>query len=499
MVRPPASRRWLALAAALSVLALVAIRYDLAPWLRGPAPYPPEWQWRYRPHALAKALPLLPIGAGLVALLAASGSAVAARRPRRAAAAVLAAGTLLGLAFPLALLSTEDGGAVAFLVSRTSSPAYLSYHAVARSPVAADTGAFLRQYPDLLPGLPEHAATHPPGPVLLFKALIAGLERAHRIETILRVRVDRACALDGSRCSAAVAAQSPVERSAALAGALVAHGLAVLALWPLAWLAFAQNRDPLAAARVAVLWPFVPGAALFIPELDPMLALPVVGALAATRLGLCGARRWTRLLGAVVAGACVAAAMLLSYGALLLLPLGLVMIVASLPRYALTRTRLLTALAGGALALTAVMALPMWHGYDPLRSALVAIQIHRSALTAHRSYPLWLLFGPLDFALFLGVPLTVGLGAHALRAARARSTTPPDRFTLAFVGALAVLILSGFVRGEVGRILVPWMPLALLGGLLRLDDEPGPDAFTASVTAALLVCFDIVMRLSWRI
>jgi hypothetical protein len=43
------------------------------------------------------------------------------------------------------------------------------------------------------------------------------------------------------------------------------------------------------------------------------------------------------------------------------------------------------------------------------------------------------------------------------------------------------------------------MPLALLGGVLRLDDEPGPDARQAAPTAVLLVAFDIVIRLNWRI
>src|SRR3989304_9038174 len=32
-----------------TLLVLAAIRFDALPLLRGPAPYPPEWQWEYRP------------------------------------------------------------------------------------------------------------------------------------------------------------------------------------------------------------------------------------------------------------------------------------------------------------------------------------------------------------------------------------------------------------------------------------------------------------------
>jgi hypothetical protein len=497
VVAPRAGRHGLALAALASLVVIVVLRYDLVPSLRGPAPYPPEWQWRYRAHAIARALPVVPVGLGLVALLAASGSAVARRRPQRTAAALLGAGTLLGLIFPLALLTTEDGGAVAFLVSRTSSPAYLSYHTVARSPAAADIGDLLRQYPERLPQLPEHAATHPPGPVLFYKALLAGLPRVPAVEAALERRVMRSCGASGQRCSAAVAQETPQERAAALAGALSAHVLAVLTLLPIAWLAFQLTRDPLAAARTAVLWPLVPGVALFIPSLDPMLSLPVVGALASARLALSGTRRWTRTAGAVLTGGCAALAVFLSYGALLLLPLGLLTVLASLPRYVVTRGRLVPAIVGSATAAVLVTAIPMhWGGYDPVRSAQTALGIHALQFTAHRSYALWLLFGPLDFALFLGLPIAIGIALHVARGAR---TSPPFRFACAFAVAFVVLIASGLVRGEVGRILVPWMGLGLVAGVLRLDDDPAPDAFAAATVGAILVAFDVVMRLSWRL
>src|SRR5262245_57573694 len=93
--------------AALSLLCALSIRLDLVPKLRGPAPYPPEWQWRYRPRSLAGALPALPFAAGLAGVLAWSGSAAARRRPRRAATVVIAVAAVAGAGFSLALLAGE--------------------------------------------------------------------------------------------------------------------------------------------------------------------------------------------------------------------------------------------------------------------------------------------------------------------------------------------------------------------------------------------------------
>jgi hypothetical protein len=46
---------------------------------------------------------------------------------------------------------------------------------------------------------------------------------------------------------------------------------------------------------------------------------------------------------------------------------------------------------------------------------------------------------------------------------------PLARFALAAVGGVALLVLSGTTRGEVGRIWIPLMPLLLLAAAADLD------------------------------
>jgi hypothetical protein len=495
-------RAW---AAALGVLAIVLVRFDVLPLLRGPAPYPPEWQWHYRPRALVRALPALPLGLGLAALVVWSGTASARRRPRRAAVVLIGGALVLGASYPLALLDSEDGGWVAHLVRRTASPGYLSYLGVAASPEAADLRTFLRDYPQRLATLPIHAATHPPGAVLVFRALIEGVERSPAFERRLEGWIASGCGHEADGCGPYVAALTPAARGAALLGALAFHLAAVLALLPIAWMAFQLTREPLGSARAAALWPLVPGTALFIPALDPALALPVMTALAGLRLAVTGERTWSRVAGAVGAAAAGAAAVYLSYGSALLLGLGAAVVVASLPPFVLAQRcrRVMGAVAVVAVAGALLFLAPMVGGHDPLLSARTALAIHGQTYTAQRSYPLWLVFGPVDVAMFLGAPIVVGFAVQVLRAARARRTNvienPPMRFALATVLAFTALFASGLVRGEVGRLLVPLLPLGLLAGTLRLDDEPGPDAHTAALLAVLLAILDLVMRLNWRI
>ena len=130
-------------------------------------------------------------------------------------------------------------------------------------------------------------------------------------------------------------------------------------------------------------------------------------------------------------------------------------------------------------------------GHDPWHAMRVALQIHERIAVAPRSYATWLLWNPYDFAL-LASPAVVGLAALALfRAAwtggeigspagpasgtRRVPILPAPRdgrpaalrqagwwAAWTWWGLLTLMLLSGGVRGEAGRIWLPWMPFACL-------------------------------------
>src|SRR5262249_6055133 len=160
-----------------TALGVAAIVFDPVPAIRGPAPYPPEWHWLRRDAPAAGPLaPALATVALLLLLLRASDSEWARRHARAAAALVVAAAVVLAFVFQLALLELEPAGAFASIVGQTVYRTATSYYTVAVSDDARDPLDLLRRYDELLPAFlksAKHASTHPPGPVLLFRGLLA--------------------------------------------------------------------------------------------------------------------------------------------------------------------------------------------------------------------------------------------------------------------------------------------------------------------------------------
>jgi hypothetical protein len=488
--------------AVVCLLAAAAVRWDLLPWLRGPAPYPPEWQWGYRPHGPARPLFAAALAAaGLLGLLQASGSPWARARPRRAAGALLFAATLGGTLLQLALLEREPQGALRALMARAVSPSISSYHTVAVADEARAPIDFLRAHAKLLPQLaPEskHAATHPPGPVLWYRGALALCEGSRWLSDLL-------LGAAGAPRSPSQTEQGRAIRAAALLGALGLTFCGMLTLWPLALLAEALGLGPLPAARVGLLWPLLPASALFTPALDAALALPIVCCCWLVARGSSGTSWWRALASGLLAGACGAVAFFGSYGAAIFLALGAAAVVAATggDRARFARGTAVAAFAASATAALA-LGLPALLGHEPLLALRTALGLHRALFTAPRSYPLWLVFNPLDFAMFLGLPLALsGLWAlrGTLRGVCARAPLAPlDRLRLALAGGLAMLLLLGATRGEVGRLWTPLMPFVLLAALP--EDAPGPGA--ASVRrilglGALLVLLTFTIGSYWVI
>jgi len=459
------------LLAAATLLVLVAARRDTWPGLRGPAPYPPEWQWGYEPKP-APPLRIAPvIGlAGVLLGLAAMAPRGAAGRGMRTV--FLAGCAVAGGGLQLALLGLEPAGTMTELEQRTTSGSFTSYFKVAAG--VEDTADFLSRHDELLPRFRHgalHAATHPPGPILYYTAL-------------LRL---------AARAPGAAAALGGPARAAAISGAALLGLIGALTCFPVSALARGQGAPPTTAVRAGVLWTLVPGLCLMVPELDQAMALPVAAAAALAGSALTPEGERPGLVArAAGVGLLTGAAVFFSYGAPLLIALGVAAAgAASLGTTAGRRRAALFGAVAFAVALVGFL-FPVLFGHDPLASARAALAIHREQFTAHRSYPLWLVFDLVDLTLFLGVPvLLFGLS---------RPRTP---FRIAAAGGVILLVASGLIRGEMGRILLPLMPVLLVACVVSppgLDAPEGePSAFTALVLGILLIATDVVLRLSWEL
>lgn len=508
----PAPTRALALAAAVTCLLLAAIWFDLSPLLRGPAPFPPEWQWKARSGPPAAGLEWAALcAAGLIGLIAATGLPVAHRHPRRSRAIVLCGAVFLGIALQYALLeSANDASAADLLVSRTISPGFTSYYSVAVAPVARDVSTFLDRHADLLPKLPLHAATHPPGAVLFYRAVLALCDRAPVLTRGIVAQAERL----GVNVGRFPAPPNPTWIATALLAPLTIMLLTSVACWPIAALARGLGLSAAAATRVGVLWVLVPGVLLMVPEMDQLLSLPVACATVLFLMALSPRRVGRRSLAtAAIAGAVAGVASLISYGAAVFVLFGWCLVAAFAFDRRLGLARLWQAPAVAAGCALSVHLLPMLWGYDPLQAFSAAMRLHREQFTRPRSYATWLVFNLWDFAVFVGFPLACLTAVGAVAAARRLFTggggavdTPMLRFNVATVAAILALDLTGTVRGEVGRIWIPLMPFVLVSSFVRPSSdggsppgERGPSVRETLVVGVMLMVCSVVLRIRWDV
>jgi hypothetical protein len=494
----PAFERRLAGALALATVALLAlVAFDLVPWLRGEGSG--VWIWAHAPRRPSAALlPALGAAALLVALAASPLARLAApSRARRAT--LLAAITLAGSGLAAALLAPEPGGIARTLIIRTIDPNFTSYHTVALAEMPEGAAAFLATHHEQLATLPLHAATHPPGPSLYYRALLAAFEARPRASDALV----RALDLDDRAALARLRpAQTPASIAAALTGALGLLVAGAAAAWPVSRLVTRLAGDPEAGLRAAAIWPLVPAMALMSPEFDQALALPVAAAAAALVAAAQARRPATAVAAGLAAGLAAAAALFLSYGALAFLS-GAALAAAVLPAPGSRRPAAVgfgvAALAAGALFFATGLL-----GHRPLAAALDAVALHGNRHTWGRGWAVSTGLNLADTLLFFGPPL---LGLLAVRAGtghpggRAGFFTLPAaaRWSALLVAAFALFLLSGTVRGEAGRIFLPWMPLLLAAAVTTADGRRSLSPRLAGALALLFAVWTISLRLLLRV
>jgi hypothetical protein len=140
---------------------------------------------------------------------------------------------------------------------------------------------------------------------------------------------------------------------------------------------------------------------------------------------------------------------------------------------------------------------PALLGHRPWASLATALAIHRDDFTAPRDYALWLIFNPLDLALFVGLPVAFAWAHGLLVSVRGGITEPHDRMRVVTALGLLALVLAGITRGEVGRIWIPLMPALLVAALVRGTGRPRVLESALAGTCLLVLC--LAMRAYWQV
>lgn len=423
-------------------LALAAAAVAQVSWVNGPE----EWEWTWRPVGLAW-------GPALLAALAA-GLLAALPFLRGAGRFFLPGAIFLGAVLTFALTAAQPGGLERVLGSLASRN---SFGYVWDAALATETAALLADHPAASAGLNQHSRTHPPGPLLLVRALdrLLGEERQAvegRWLTAARTAIDREISRARDR-------RRPYPERPPLPGTVVVLAALLplagaLAAWPLASLARSWGLPPAAVSFATALWLLLPARTLFTPSLDQALPLLLAGA-AALAAGK-GLHR------AAFSGLLLFAACFLTWGCLAAVPFVL-LTAAAAPgskgpslRLGSWRFGLAAPAAAGAAFAAPWAFLYATAGFHPLSALSSALSLHRQIAVDTRSYSLWLTWNPYDVALLAG-PLVAGLALAAFKGWRGERSALP---LVGFWALLLALWLSGSVRGEIGRIWLMWMPFA---------------------------------------
>ncbi|HUZ76434.1 MAG TPA: hypothetical protein VMV93_02510 [Chloroflexota bacterium] len=366
---------------------------------------------------------------------------------RRVRAPLLAVEVVAGSAFAYLLFAAEWGGGDNLLAKVLNGPTAFWGAAVQ----IRDLPAALRHYPAFMASVsPSHAASHPPGDMLLFRGLNALMLSqpgwAQRVLAAGRPFISGLPML-------LRAGDAPALLAGAIAAIPVIVLLGRLAVAPMSLLAARLGVNGLAAS---LLFLVLPTTLVHLPLLDT--AYPLLSASTVLVAVLAVQRRSVAL--ALAAG--------VLFGASLLFTAGLLAIGILIGVYALLTAGWRFGMILGVVMLVGWAAnwlvLYLTAGIN-LLAIFNFINHYQQHFEAQRSYWLWVRWKWYDFAMFCGLPLT-GLCLHylvqAIRRWRANKPLDIDRFFVAWACMMVFLWFSPAARAEVGRLWAPMMCFAVL-------------------------------------
>ncbi len=347
-----------------------------------------------------------------------------------------------------------------------ASPVSTTYFAISHD-VHSLTG-YLASYHQIMPGLPYHAATHPPGLTLFFWA------------------VRRICeaVIPASALGSPVVAQvqwyaeklgvgfPPSDAVAAIVSALLLALAGSSSIVP-AYVLARRLAGARAGLLAACLMASIPSLLLLPASSDQLVLFFAVRVVCLAYLAWKSDRLWA----AGLAGVALAVGAFVSLGLLVLAVWLAVWAVLgwlrSADRGAAVRRLLLRGAAGVTGFVSLYLILFLATGYRAWAVAYIGLFAHRQATTVEfpRTYWKWILMNPVEMAVFAGLALAIA-ALWAAPAMRSPQSRPLRLFLLSWLIVLVVLDVSGTVRAEVGRIWLFLMwPLAFAAGE-RLSRAP---------------------------
>lgn len=420
----------------------ICIATDFIPFLRGPAPYPPDWQWDYLfVNTFSKLwVPGLFIGMVLsfVWFLEKTPESFIKTHEKK----VLFFCIILFFFIQLSVTFFSRAG-IGVLFARIANPDMNGYFTAANA--IEDIPLFLQNFNKNVLSLPMHAQGHPPGAILFFWVIEHTIRPgAHIFKFLIPENI-------------AHGDVSVIWESLTLSQKLTAIFSSVFIPFISAFSCgfvyyigkyFYGIRSGI---RSVFLFMTIPSLLLFIPINDVFLPLFPLAAFLLFIKGLGNKKAYLLFLSGVI------------FAVGLFFSLSLVPLIFIFGAYLLSLKKLKAILIEGAYFSLGIIGFPLFlsffFGYD----TFVVSQTLLSGLPENRQYFTWVFFNLSDFFIFLGIPLFVFFCLLIFQTIKnIIYFRQISVLSVGFILMLLILDISGTVRGEVARIWIPFYPFLVI-------------------------------------
>jgi hypothetical protein len=453
----------------VSLLFCAAVALNISPFLRGPAPYPPEWQWEYSfVNTLNRIyLPLLVIASSIWGYTFIEKHT---NLRHKSLWLVLLSAVFLSFCLQISVLFFSRSG-VGVLIHRIIDPTINGYFTAALT--IHSVPEFLRSYDSIMLHFVYHAKAHPPGAILLFYYL-------HQLTALIPSlgvwAMQQIPARDDIRTlwePLSASAKATVFVSSFFIPLL--SSLSIIPLYFTARILYGTKT----ALRSIILFLFIPSLMFFIPINDTFLHIFSITAFAFFVYGLRNNKFWPLVISGVVIFLGI------FFNLSLLPPLILFFVFFLLheqQKYAKHFNLVIKKGLGFLLGLLIPFVLLfVSFGFNFMQ---VTQTIMKHVPDIHsRSYLIWIFYNLYDFLIFAGIPVTItyftALKTTMGNCLRKRWKTL-DPLLLAFTIMLLIVNFSGSIRGETGRIWIPYLPFLILivSGFLTKECNVSTKTFT---------------------
>lgn len=436
----------------LSLFLLFLIAIDLTPYLRGPAPYPPDWRWSYElSNTLGKIwLPLITICAIIAVAFQAERSKKLNRN--KTILTYVFIYLMLGFLLQISIIFYSRAG-LGVIMHRVINPMISGYFTASLD--ITNLGEFIRNFNTNLAGYPMYARFHPPGGII-FSHLITIIvgpftSLFSNILNFLPAHGDVAMIWNSL---------SDAQKLNALMSGFITALLASLTIIPL-YLVARILYSAKTAFRSIPIFLFVPSVLLFTPLIDVFLPLFTASSLYLFIKAKVKKRNNLYLISGLVL-------FLGIFFSLTFIPVILFFLIYFFLENLRTKVfefNEFKPIVYFSLGILAPILVLYFFGLNFIDMMFKIINFHELAQSS-RDHLVWFFYNIYDFLIFAGIPtgflLILMTYKRFIGVINKRKYKTSDSIFVSFILMMSALLITGAVRGETARIWLPFVPFVIL-------------------------------------